>query len=506
MEGRDTAMNRLFNQILSLKFKASYAIINDRFLITGADDNIGDILPQLTLDLGADVREIFPFLSSVHLEELIENQSVEREGNLEGVYLKVTLRTNLEEEGPKSEYLVLIEDRTQFYEEQEQRHKQAEGDRLLREMIETIRQSVGLEEILQSTVDRAQTLLGIDRAFIYYFNPDWSGTVVVEALDSSCPSILDQPIEECYTKEQVTFYQQGKFSQIDNLETAQLPEDDRQFLNQLQVRSQLVFPIQLGIPLTIPTQNTPFQSEQSNLPIASHHYHLCDIYLWGLLILHQCHQPRNWEPWETQLLKDISNQLSIAIQQSQLYEQLKEANQELKQLSSSDSLTQLFNRRRFDQVLQKEWRRLARERSHLGIILCDIDYFRLYNEAYGYLSGDFCLQLLADAVRQALKRPADLVARYGPEEFAVLLPHTDLSGTFHVAHMIQNNVINLDLEHKTSPVATTVTLSIGVAALVPHIDTQPQFLLELAGYVLDQAKRNGHNQIVAANSSVLLDF
>ncbi len=502
----EPAMNRLFNQIISLKFKASYLIVNDRFLITGADDNIGDILPQMTLALGVDVRDIFPFLSSVHLEELIENESVEREGHLEGVDLKVTLRANWEEERPKSQYLVLIEDRTQFYKEQEEQQKQAEGDRLLRGMMEIIRQSVGLEEILQSTVDRVQTLLAIDRAFIYYFNPDWSGTVIVEALHSSCHSILDQPIEQCYTKDQVTFYQQGKFSQIDNLETAELRDKDRKYLSQLQVRSQLVFPIQLGIPLTIPIQNTPFQSDQSSLPITSHHYNLCDTYLWGLLIVHQCHQPRNWQPWETKLLMSLSSQLSIAIQQSQLYEQLKEANQELKQLAASDSLTQLFNRRRFDQVLQKEWRRLARERSPLGLIFCDIDYFRLYNKAYGYLSGDFCLQLLADAVRQALKRPADLVARYGPEEFAILLPHTDLSGSFHVAHMIQNNVINLDLEHKTSPVASTVTLSIGVAALVPHVDTQPQFLLELTRYVLDQAKRNGHNQIVVANSSVLLDF
>ncbi|MDJ1181164.1 diguanylate cyclase [Roseofilum sp. BLCC_M91] len=504
-------MNHLFTQILNLQLKASYLLINDRFLILETDPQIDCVLPHLSADRGVDIREIFPMLSTVSLEGLGENDFVEREGDLGEVYLKIGLRRLLDrtpdetEENPGSAYLVLIEDRTQFHQKQEQLEKQGAGDRLLRKMNDKIRQSLGLEEILQSSVDRLQPLLGIDRALVYYFNPDWSGTVVVEAVDSTCASILDQPIDKLYTKEQIPFYQQGNISQIRDLETADLPEDDRQLLHQLQVRSQLVFPIQLGIPLNPPPQNT-FKLGQSNLPLASPYHPPWDTYLWGLLIVHQCHHPRTWEPWEIQLLQDISTQLSIAIQQSQLYEQLKEANQELKQLSASDSLTQLYNRRRFEQVLQKEWRRLSRERSPLGLILCDIDYFRLYNEAYGYLSGDFCLQLIADAVRQVLKRPADLVARYGAEEFAVLLPHTDLSGSTHVAHMIENNVIGLDLEHKTSPVAPTVTLSMGVAALIPRIDTQPQFLLELARYVLDQAKRNGHNQIVAANSSMLLDF
>jgi diguanylate cyclase (GGDEF)-like protein len=500
-------MNRLFNQTLSLKYKVTYAIVNPDFSIVDTDNNLNCVLPGITLECGCDIREKLCFLTSVNLEELIPNQSVEKEGYLGETHLKITLMAILNQQEAKgeAEYLVMIEDQTQSDRRQEQLNQQNQADRLLREMIEKIRQSVGLEEILQSTVDRLQTLLGLDRAFIYYFNPDWSGTVVVEALNSTCNSILDQPIEQCYTKDQVSLYQQGQWSQINNLETAELPDTDRQFLSKLEVRSQLVFPIQLGIPLTQPPQNT-FKLGQSNLPITSHHHHLCDSYLWGLLIVHQCHQPRTWEPWETELLKDISHHLSIAIQQSQLYEQLKEANQELKQLAASDSLTQLYNRRRFEQVLQQEWRRLGRERSPLGLILCDIDYFRLYNEAYGYLSGDFYLQLIADAVREALKRPADLVARYGAEEFAVLLPNTDLSGSAHVAHMIQNNIINLDLEHKTSPVAPQVTLSMGVAALIPRIETQPQFLLELARYVLDQAKRNGHNQIVAANSSVLLDF
>jgi len=501
-------MNRAFNQILSLKYRASYFVINGDFAIAGSDDNINCVLPQSHGKVGLDVRDILPFLSSIRLEDLKPDQSIEKEGYVDGIHVKVTVMVmpNPERDNPESEYLVLIEDISQAEGKRERQEQESKGDRLLRGMIEKIRQSLALEEILQSTVDELQALLEIDRAFIYYFNPDWSGTVVVEALNAPWDSILDQPIDPFYSKDQIALYQKGQYSQINPLEAAELPEADRQFLSKLEVRSQLVFPIQLGIPLTLPPQNTPFKLGQSNLPITSPQHLPCDTYLWGLLIIHQCHQSRHWEPWETQLLKDISSHLSIAIQQSQLYEQLKEANQELKQLADSDSLTQLSNRRRFEQVLQKEWRRLAREKSPLGLILCDIDYFKLYNEAYGYLSGDFCLQLIADAVRQALKRPADLVARYSAEEFAVLLPHTDLLGSAHVANMIQNNIVNLDLEHKTSPVAPNVTLSIGVAALIPRIDSQPQLLLELACYVLDQAKHNGHNRIVTANSSILLNF
>ncbi len=502
-------MQILLNQILKTQPNLGYLTIDPNGIITFCAGNIAHLMKSESCQIGDDLRKYWSSVSEVlnQLDRVI-NQSlewIEIEEKVEEFYLNIKI-SRVSEENREPFFLLLIEDRTNEYRHQQELKLKTQGDRLLGEIIHKIRQSLSLETILKHTASEIRTLLNVDRAFIYYFNPDWSGTVVVESVRSAADSLLDRAIEEFYTKDQVLFYQQGKIGELVNTETANIPEKDRELLRQLRVRSQLIVPIERGIPLTSSPYSLPLEEDSSGLPITSRNYPLSDTYLWGLFVVQECHQPRQWEPWETQMVRDIAAQLSLAIQHCELYEQLKEANQELKQLAAFDSLTQLSNRRRFEQILQKEWRRLSRERSPLGLIICEIDYFLLYTETYGHLSGEFCLQLLADAVRQAIKRPADIAFRYSAEAFALLLPHTDLAGTLHVARMIQHNVIGLDLEHKTSPVAQTLTLSMGTSSLVPRTDLQHQLLVELAQYALNQAKTNGYNQIMAANSSILLDF
>lgn len=218
--------------------------------------------------------------------------------------------------------------------------------------------------------------------------------------------------------------------------------------------------------------------------------------VWGCLSLVR-HQSVPWTESELELATVVTDQLAIAIGQSQLYQQLQRANQELDRLVNLDGLTQVANRRCFDQVLQQECCRLRREQLPLSFILCDVDYFKCYNDTYGHLAGDFCLQQIAQAIKAAVKRPADLVARYGGEEFGVLLPNTPLEGVFQVAELIRQKVQQLQLAHVGSSVSEYITLSLGLSSLVPTQEESTEVLVRMADEALYQAKKQGRNRVVA---------
>ena len=177
---------------------------------------------------------------------------------------------------------------------------------------------------------------------------------------------------------------------------------------------------------------------------------------------------------------------------------LQQANQQLQRLANLDSLTQVANRRSFDQYLDREWRRLRREQAPLSLILCDVDYFKQYNDRYGHLAGDNCLKKIAKATERTLKRPADLVARYGGEEFALILPGTDLSGALVLAEMTRTVVPNLKIAHARSQISSYVTISLGVSSHIPDRTNSPESLLADADCALYEAKRQGRNLIIPA--------
>ena len=187
-----------------------------------------------------------------------------------------------------------------------------------------------------------------------------------------------------------------------------------------------------------------------------------------------------------------------------LTRKLDDANQELTRLSSLDGLTGISNRRQFDETLLREWRRLGRQGRPLSMLLCDVDYFKQFNDAYGHQVGDECLKAVARTLKDTLRRPADLVARYGGEEFAVILPDTEITGALQVAEAMRSAVEGLNITHRYSKGASVVTISIGVASTTPsRTGSDSSALLKRADDALYQAKQAGRNRIAAAAVSAI---
>lgn len=173
---------------------------------------------------------------------------------------------------------------------------------------------------------------------------------------------------------------------------------------------------------------------------------------------------------------------------------LQQANQKLEQLATHDGLTRVANRRYFDDYLQQEWQRMAREQQPLSLILLDVDFFKAYNDYFGHQQGDEGLVAIAQAVRQVVKRSADLLARYGGEEFGVILPNTRRTGAESVAQAIQAEIKALRLPHPKSRVNDYLTVSMGIASVVPTPSQAMEDLVAAADSALYQAKRRGRDR------------
>jgi len=199
------------------------------------------------------------------------------------------------------------------------------------------------------------------------------------------------------------------------------------------------------------------------------------------------------------LIQSVASQLGTLLQRLRTETALKQANCQLQQLVAYDGLTQIANRRRFDEYFEEQWRQGKRVRSQLSLILCDLDAFKAFNDYFGHQAGDNCLQQVASAISKVVNRPLDLVARYGGEELAVLLPCTPPIGAFQVAEKIREAVKQLQINHPQSPVSHWVTVSIGVSSIVPWHDCSPKTLIRMADKALYQAKEMGRDRVILNN-------
>ncbi len=201
-------------------------------------------------------------------------------------------------------------------------------------------------------------------------------------------------------------------------------------------------------------------------------------------------------PWHREQYKDLAarivNICGMALENARHYQQIKD-------LSEKDGLTGIANRRYLEDHLENEWRRMKRVNKPLTLLMCDIDYFKNYNDYYGHQAGDDCLKAFAQILKENCRRPGDLAARYGGEEFILVLPETDLQGGRQQAEKICSAIEALAIEHKTSKTSDYVTVSIGLASAVPSAESRVDELLALADQMLYAAKKGGRNRVAAAD-------
>ena len=174
---------------------------------------------------------------------------------------------------------------------------------------------------------------------------------------------------------------------------------------------------------------------------------------------------------------------------------LQETNNQLKELAMIDGLTQIANRRFFDEMYEKSYKEIVRDKTTLAILMIDVDQFKPYNDNYGHAAGDECLIAIAKVLKKSLKRPSDLIARYGGEEFIVLLKEIDLEGAKQVSESLVTAVGALNLVHEYSSVSDHVTISIGLAHKTEGDEVNKESLLKKADDALYKAKSEGRNRV-----------
>ncbi|MEM9905646.1 MAG: diguanylate cyclase [Cyanobacteria bacterium P01_D01_bin.44] len=347
---------------------------------------------------------------------------------------------------------------------------QVEQQKQLRQTVQTIRQSLDLQTVFSTSVKEVSRFLKANWVLLVQYH---SQQRVWEQVTQYNPQ--DQRLHELHISDKL-------------LQLAPLLKRRQQplHINLSSADAYPAYPVWLsyfpGSWLLVPIHLPPRSLNEQ--PI-----------LWGVMALGYPKFSETWDSIQEMFAETIVQEVAIAIQQSLLYQQLQQANQELQALALTDSLTQIANRRQFDLHLESEWQRLAREQQPLSLILCDIDFFKRYNDHYGHPTGDRCLLKVAQALVHAPKRPADLVARYGGEEFAVILPNTHTKGAYRVAHKIRQGIAALQITHPDSELSPWLTVTIGIATAIPNRNVATHELLQAADLALYHAKQQGRDRI-----------
>lgn len=370
-----------------------------------------------------------------------------------------------------SDHLSIALQQSQLYEQTQQ---QAQYQQALNRVTQLIRNSLELDTIFTTATTEIGKLLGVEQVNLVQYSEQQRWTVVGSYSCSTRPILTS---EQCTDAVHRVAHLLRAFQTICLNHNLERGDDSLTEYPELRAHLVQLCPAWLMIPLRVSDQ------------------------LWGNLTLIHTGHLHCWQPADIELVSAVADQLVIAIQQSQLYQRLQFANQELERLATTDSLTGVANRLRFDDYLKQVWQQLQREQQSLALILFDVDYFKRLNDQLGHLQGDRCLAQIAQAAQGAVHRPADLLARYGGEEFAVILPTTDCQGAMTVAAAIQQAVHQLRLPHPQSDISPWVTISLGVASLIPQ-GTDPLRLIAAADAALYQAKAQGRDQAVHQHPAI----
>jgi diguanylate cyclase (GGDEF)-like protein/PAS domain S-box-containing protein len=423
------------------------------------------------------------------MAELVANQTpmvVEdrlKVGDEETVLQSILFQVTAEADGP----LVLgsiATDVTPLVQAQTALQRQAEEERLMRTMTQHIRESLDLHQILETTVTEVRDFLNTDRVLVYRFHEDWSGDMFVESVLPPWTAVVGSTIKDpCFAGDLVTQYLHGHIGQIDNLEQSAIAQCHKDLLAQFQVKANLTLPIN------------------------------CRGQLWGLLCVHHCRSPRSWQSNEIRLLRHISDQVAIAIQQAELYQNAQTELAERKRLEAKlryeafhDRLTALPNRAFFlEQLsaaldfLHQNCQEPSRQDCKLfdtaddtaccpyqfAVLFLDLDRFKIINDSLGHTIGDTLLQIVAKRLKNCLDPAHHVAARLGGDEFVVL--HTGLSSVMEATDLALTIHRALEAPILLQQHEVFVRASIGIALSSPkYID--PSQLLRDADIAMYQAK------------------
>ncbi len=360
--------------------------------------------------------------------------------------------------------------------EREVERRTAELERLGR-LTEAINEAVTVEEVLDHLYDNFEGLVPYDRIGLALLDEDrivlravWSrGSEAPTGIDRGYAARLDESSSLRETLES------GRPRLISDLEAylKEHPESEStQRILQEGIRSSLTCPLKaLGQPVGFIFFSS-FEADKYN----------------------QSH---------AEFLEKVAGHLSLIVGKSRLYDdlvhtkaRLEQANRDLEHLATTDSLTGVANRRVFDDRLDAEWRRAQRSREPLTLLMIDVDHFKLFNDRHGHKAGDQCLRSIASALSQVVRRASDLIARYGGEEFTVVLPQCGRDEGVSIAESLRRAVEAMKITHPDCQ-SGVVSVSIGVATIVPQSDSYRENLLEQADLALYEAKRRGRNRIVS---------
>lgn len=364
------------------------------------------------------------------------------------------------------------------------KQQQVARERLIRAMPKHIYQSLNLNEILNATVTEVREFLQAERVIIHRFLPNGDGSVIVESVAPGCPSMLGFMIHDPFILEKnyISQYQLGESHRLSDITQSSLDQRLIYLLTFFQVKARLAIPI-----LQNTVQVSKISSQVATLPNQ----------LWGLLIAHQCSETREWQDAEVDALQVVVTQIAVAIQQSELYQQLQETQQQLQQLTKSHHSSLLSSRSHFDRTLASQWQQMAQEKAPLSLIRCSINFFQQYKDLWGEEAGDRCWQQISQTLQLVANHPQDLVASYSEGEFALLLPRRTAENAQQLAEEIRFRVKALAIPHADSPIGKYVTLSLGVASTIPDTNSDPEQLMTEAVAALQQTqeiRRQGNNR------------
>ena len=341
-------------------------------------------------------------------------------------------------------------------------------DKVLEIVTQRVKRTFDLKETFQIVAKEIQDLLKCDRLFIYRWKSEPDERIIAESVKEGSASIFDSYFDDpSFNKDYFNTYIQGDIFKFNNLER----ED-------IDVKSELALPILVN------------DMDSENLFKKN---------LWGVLVVHQCGNTREWSEEEIKLLQQVCEYLNFAIQQIEIYQQFRSLNNQLRQLTIIDPITRLADRHAFEDCLNFEWQRLIREQHPLSLVWGEIDDFQIYQDTYGKTAKDSCLQLVADALRELTQRPSDLPARYSEEEFVLLLPNTDLRGAAFVAEKIRQEVAQLEMPHAPAAANKYITISFGVATTIPQRQYSSEQIILAAKKALEEAKILGSDRVVLAS-------